>query len=119
MAKKTYTIIIKINGKTVEAMPGVSLTMGGKTRKPLTVNGVAGQHYTEEPVPSLTKFKVAHGMGVVIDDFRNATDVTLVAECDSGITYQCAGAYTTNALELSDGDGGLSIEMAGPPYEEI
>ena len=119
MAKKTYTIVIKVNGKTVESMPGASITFGGKTRKPLTVNGRAGEHYTEEPTPGMCKFKIAHGVDTEIDEVRNWTEVTLVAECDSGVTYQCAGAYTSNAIELADGDGGLSVEMTGPAWEPI
>lgn len=119
MAKKTYTIVIKVNGKTVESMPGASITFGGMVRKAVTVNGRAGQHFTEEPVPGACKFKIAHDADTNIDEVRNWTNVTLVAECDSGVTYQSAGAFTSNAIELADGDGGLAVEMTGPAFEEI
>lgn len=119
MAKKTYTIVIKVNGKTVESMPGAQITFGGMEREPLTINGQAGRHYIEKPAAGRVSFKIAHGADTDIDEVREWTDVTLVAVCDSGITYQMAGAYTTNAIALSDGDGGLAVEMAGPPFEVV
>jgi hypothetical protein len=119
MSQKTYSIIIKVNGDTLEALPGAQITFGGFTREPLMVNGKAGRHHIKKPVHGSCSFKLAHGPEVDIDAIRAWEEVTLVAECDSGVTYQMAGAYTTNALELADGDGGLSVEMAGPAWQVV
>jgi hypothetical protein len=119
MAQKTYTIVIKVNGKTVESMPGATIKFGGFTREPVVVNGRAGQHFIEKPEPGGCSFKIAHGADTDIDEVRNWKDVTLQGYCDSGGVYQCAGAFTMNSIELADGDGGLSVEMGGPPWEEI
>lgn len=119
MALKTFVIVIKVNGKTVESLPGAKLMFGGYDRKPLTVNGRAGEHFTEEPQPGGCSFKIAHSADTDVDEVRNWKGVTLQAYCDSGPVYQMAGAYTSKPVELSDGDGGMTVEMAGPPWEEI
>lgn len=119
MAQKTYTIIIKINGKTVESMSGATLRLGGFERESVMVNGRAGQHFIEKPVPGGVTFKIAHDADTDIDEVRGWKNVTLQAVTDSGAVYQMAGAFTKNNVELADGDGGLSVEMEGPPWETI
>ncbi|MCY1003993.1 phage tail tube protein [Nannocystis pusilla] len=121
MAQKTFNIVYKINGKAADALPGGTIKFGGKTRVPLKVNGRAGVHYTEDSEAGGATIKVAHGGegGITVAEIRSWKNVTLVAEFDSGETFQMAGAYTTNAFELSDGDGSISVELAGPEWEEI
>jgi hypothetical protein len=119
MAQRTLTIVFKVNGIAADAAPGGTIKFGGASRTPLVVNGVAGRDYTETPEPGGATFKVVHGADTDIETIRNWKDVTLVATTDSGKVYQMAGAYTTNAVELADGDGTINVEMGGPPWEEI
>ena len=119
MALKTSVITIKVNGKSVDCLPGCSIKLGGKTRTPLVVNGVAGTHYTEVDEPGGATLKIAHGADTDIAEIAAWTDVTLVAYTNSGKVYQMAGAYVVNNPELSDGDSALSIEFAGPRFVEL
>lgn len=119
MAQKTYTIVIKVNGENVDSLPGAQITFGGATREPIMVNGKPGRDFIVKPEPGKCSFKIAHGSDTDIEKVRSWVEVTLVANCDSGPSYQMAGAYVTNALEIADGDGALQVEMAGPPWEQL
>jgi len=117
MAKKTSIIFIKVNGKTIEAKPGITVSFGGMEREPVFAAGrVVG--YTEKVVNSSLDCSIAHDQNVSIDEARNYTEVTLVAETDTGVQYQCAGAWLASPPELKDENGGLSLKFAGPPMTE-
>lgn len=119
MAQKTFTIVIKVNGESVQSLPGAKLMFGGFKRTALTVDGRAGEHFTEEPQPGGAEFKISHGADTDVDQIRNWKFVTLQAFCDSGVAYQMANAFTSEAVDLSDGDGAITVKMSGPPWEEI
>ncbi|MBL9102164.1 MAG: phage tail tube protein [Myxococcales bacterium] len=114
MAKKTSIILIKVNGKTIEAKPGITVAFGGKEREPVIAAGrVVG--YIEKVVASSVDCTIAHDQNVNIDEIRNWTAVTLVAETDTGVQFQCDDAFVTNNLELKDEAGGIAVKFAGSP----
>jgi hypothetical protein len=114
MAKKTSIILIKVNGKTIEAKPGITISFGGKTREPVIAAGrVVG--YAEKVVESMVDCTIAHDQNVSIPEIQNWTEVTLVAETDTGVQYQCDDAFVTNNLELKDEAGGVNVKFAGSP----
>lgn len=116
--KKTGIITIKVNGKSLEGKPGIKFVTGGFART-LTKAGGRITGFSEEVEPSTVTVNIAHDADVSIDEVRGWTDVTLVIETDSGAVYQVTGAVLTKPPELSDGDGGLSLEFGGPPAEAI
>ena len=118
MAQATYTILIKVNGVTLEAR-SVKVSLGKPSREPQLAAGVMGRHYTVKPEPSKVSCIVLHRDGTSIDEIGGWSDVTLVLECDSGLSYQIDGAYTSNSPELSDEGGGVSVEFSGPPAIQI
>lgn len=117
MAQKTYAITVKVNGKSTDALPGAKIKFGGKTREPIMVDNRPGRDYIVKEEPGEITFEVAHGADTDIETIRAWVDATVVAVCDSGVTYQMAGAYLTNNPELADGK--IPITLTGPPFEQI
>lgn len=118
MAQATYTIIIIVNGKTLEGK-SVKWKWGTPSREPQMAAGVAGRHYTEKPEPSAVSVTVLHLGDFDPDEVGGWVNVTLVGQCDNGPRYQVDGAYVTNPIELGDEGAGVSIEFAGPPATKV
>lgn len=119
MAQATFTIVIKINGQTLQGTT-TKFKPGGVSRELKTAAGVAGRNHVEKPEPSMCSVTILHTPdGPKLDEIRNWTNVTLVAECDNGITWQVDGAMVTNPFELSDEGGGIALEFGGPPAVEV
>jgi hypothetical protein len=119
MAQATYTILVKVNGQTLEGK-GVKIKWGLPTREAQLAAGVMGRHYTVKPESSMVTVTLLHRDGSpTIDEIAGWQDVTLVCECDSGPTYQIDGAYVSNSIELGDEGGGISVEFTGPPAVQI
>lgn len=118
MAQATYTILIKVNGSTLEAK-SVKVKFGKPSREPQLAAGIMGRHYTVKPEASMVSCTILHRDGLSVDEVAGWEGVTLVCETDAGPTYQIDGAYVSNSPELSDEGGGISVEFAGPPAVEI
>lgn len=118
MAQATYTILIKVNGSTLEAR-SVKVKFGTPTREPQLAAGVMGRHFTVKPEASMVSCTLLHRNGLSIEEINSWVGVTLVCESDSGPVYQIDGAYVSNAFELGDEGAGISIEFAGPPAVQI
>lgn len=119
MSQATYTIIVKVNGQTLQGT-STDVTFGGVSREFKTAAGRAGVHYTEKPEMALLTVNVLHiPDGPTIEDMRNWRNVTLVAECDNDITYQSDGAAVTNVIKLGDEGKGIDLEFGGPPFIQV
>lgn len=113
MAKKTGVILIKVAGKTLQAMPGVTVNMGGMERTEVIANGdVAG--FYETPKASMIQCTVPHDANTNIDEIRGWADVVIVIKPDAGPSYQINGAFQSNVIELKDQGGGFAVEFKGP-----
>ncbi len=116
--KKTSIITVKVNGKSLEGKPGIKVNLGGPVRTPAKAGGrIVGYH--EEIEPSNITVNVVHDGDIDIEEVRGWVDVTLVLDMDSGASYQVDGAFVMKALEINDGEGGMSIEFGGPPASAI
>lgn len=119
MAVATYTIIVKINGQTLQGT-SVSFTPGGFTRESKTAAGKAGRHFVRIPQQSMCSVTILDlPDGPSLDEMRNWENVTLVAECDNGKAYQIDNAFVVNAFEISDEGGGIQLDFEGPEATEL
>lgn len=118
MAQATWTVLVKVNGNTLEGR-SVKVKWGTPTREPQLAAGVMGRHYTVKPENSQVTVTILHRDGFDLDEVATWENVTLVCECDSGPTYQIDGAYVSNSIELSDEGGGISVEFSGPPATQV
>lgn len=118
MAKKTGIILIKVNGKTLEAMPGVKFNYGNNTRTEVIANGgVTG--FFETPTASMVSCTIPHDQNTNLEEIMSWAAVTLVIKPDAGPSYQIDNAFQTNALELADAGGGFAVEFKGPRAEKL
>lgn len=116
MSQATYTIIIKVNGQTLQGT-STDITFGGFSREFKTAAGVAGRHHVRKPEAGMLTVNILHTEDTPsIDEMRNWENVTLVAECDNGLVYQSDGAAVTNVLKLSDEGKGIDLEFGGPAF---
>ena len=118
MALVTGTILVKVNGNTLEGR-SVKIKFGGYTKEAQTSAGVAGRHYFRKPEPSMVSVTVAHYGYFSLEEINAWDNVTLVVETDSGQTFQIDGAYVSNSIELGDEGAGISIEFTGPPAQAV
>lgn len=114
MAQATYTVIVKVDGSTLEGR-SVKVKFGTPTREPQMAAGVMGRHFTEKPENSQISVTILHRDGFDLDTMAAWRNVTLVCTCDSGPSYQVDGAYVSNSIELGDEGAGVTLDFAGPP----
>lgn len=114
MAKATYTVIVKVDGSTLEGR-SVKVKFGTPTREPQMAAGLMGRHFTEKPEASQISVTILHRDGFDLDTMAGWSNVTLVCTCDSGPSYQVDGAYVSNSIELGDEGAGVTLEFSGPP----
>lgn len=114
MSQSTWTIILKVNGETLEAR-SVKVKLGTPTREPVLAAGVMGRHYTVKPENSQITCIVVHRDGFDLDKWATTENVSVVCISDAGPTYQISGAFVSNSLEISDEGGGVTLELIGPP----
>lgn len=116
MSIATYTIIIKLNGTTLQGT-STDVTFGGHSREFKTAAGVAGRHHVRKPEMGQLTVNILHTEDTPsIDEMRNWENVTLVAETDNGLTYQMDGAAVMNVIKLGDEGKGIDLEFGGPPF---
>lgn len=119
MSQATYTIIVKVNGQTLQGT-STKIVFGGHSREFKTAAGVAGRHFTKKPEMATLTVNVLHlPDGPTVDEMRNWENVTLVAECDNELVYQSDGAAVTNVIELGDEGKGIDLEFGGPPFTQV
>ena len=107
---------IKVNGEQLNSKEGAKLNLGGIQRTPV----VAGSkvHYTERVMPSgleCTLLVTKDTNATKMNTWRN---VTITFEGDNGKKYTVNGAFTTEPLEVTDGNGEMPLKLSGPPAEE-
>lgn len=118
MSKKTGVILIKVSGKTLQAIPGVKVNMGGMERTEVIANGdVSG--FFETPKGSMVSCTIPHDEGTNLAEIQAMTDVTIVINPDAGPSYQISHAFQSNVIELSDQGGGFAVEFKGPKAKKL
>lgn len=107
---------IKVSGKTLRTMQGAKHDPGGTTRTPVKGARKGDIGYSEEQKESMTECEVMHDADFDVDFFRNATDVTIVFEADTGQSYIVKNAWLVDPPVITaEGGGKVPLKFAGPP----
>jgi hypothetical protein len=110
--KFTGICYIKIDGVLQESKEGAKLALGGMGRTPQFSNGaVVG--YTEKPKEATIEATFLDGPNSDLRELSDIAGVTVEFETDSGVSYIVREAFVTEPVELTAGDGEVSVKMAG------
>lgn len=116
---KTFSIAyIKVDGELLRSLPGAKLDLGGKVRS--SVVGASEVHgYSEAIKPAALECEISLVEGASLEKLRNITNATITFEADTGQTWIVRGAFTTETLNITAGEGGkVALKMEGQPAEE-
>jgi len=116
MAKVVGIVKVFINGELQRSKDGAKISLGGKERTIQTGYAVFG--HSEKVVPSMVEFTLANTADDDLIALGNLTDATVRFETDVGRSYVCTGMVVTKVIELTGGEGEVSIEMQGQPADE-
>lgn len=112
----TGIVYVHLNGSLLRSKEGATLMTGGKERTAQVGHKLFG--YSEKIVPAEVSLTIAHTADTSIAELNGYTEGTLVFECDTGVSYLIASAFTTKPVELTAGEGDLTLEMQGDPAIE-
>jgi hypothetical protein len=107
---------ISVNGRLLDTAPKPTFQAGGVKRTEVEADNSAGR-FNEQAAGSMLDCKVLATTGVSLRELQSYDDATVVVEFDTGQTYVMRHAYTSDAVEASDGS--ISLKMAGPEAEEL
>lgn len=116
MAQLTGIAFIKVDGVMLQTKPGAKLKLGGKKREPKIGHKVYG--YTETTEQAELDCTAYHSAAMDVEALRNATASVILFETDTGVTFQISNAFLLETLELTDGEGEISMKFAGDPAEQ-
>jgi hypothetical protein len=109
------TATIRMNGETLRTKAGAKHTPGGPERTAIPGARAKDVGYSEANTNSMTECEVMIDADFDIEKFRNARDVTVLFETDTGQTFIQKGAWCVGAPQLSDGGAGAAVKFEGPP----
>ena len=119
MAQVSARVTFSFNGKTIRTLPGATIKFGGVERTEV-IDDQGGVHYSEKTASGGVEATVPHTADTNIEELRNAVDMTVVAELDTGKRYMMRGAFVTAPIELSVNENGeMGVNLSGQPFEEI
>lgn len=107
----TGIAFIKIDGELTQSKPGAKINLGGFKRTPRTGNRVYG--FTEEVQAAEVELTIYHSAATPTESFRNATSAVILFETDTGVTFQVSNAFLMETVELTDGEGEMTLKFAG------
>lgn len=110
--------VIKINGRTLNTMPGAKLNLGGVNRKPTVgANKVLG--FSEEVKEPMLECQVALGKGETLRSLDFA-DASVSFFADTGQVYALGNAFLTETLEVTAANGGeVPLKISAMSCEEV
>ena len=110
---------IKVDGNTLETLPGATLDIGGSMRNTVVgADRVLG--YSEAPAPAELECRISLGKGITLEDLRNVTAATIQFEADTGQTYIMRNAWLAEPPKITQGDDGpVDLKFASGPAEEV
>lgn len=119
MSQRLGSALITADGLVLETLPGASIDIGGKERKPVVgSNSVHG--FAEVTKEAMVECEISVGPETSLEQIRSMTDVTINFQCDTGQAYIVRNAFVVDTLKLTEGEGGkVPIKFAGPPAEEL
>lgn len=118
MSQITGKATIKLDGEELLTDVSVTFNPGGVERE--AVMGPRGvQGHRETPVASSLQATVRHTQATNIIALGNITGATVLIETDTGDTYMMRKAFTTEPVELTTGEGNVSLNMSSYKTERI
>jgi hypothetical protein len=110
----TGTVVVRMDNLSLRSKAGAKLALGGFERSAEYADGaVIG--YSERPIAATISCTLVLTSTSDLDAVNSATNVSLLFECDNGITYLVANAFSTKPPEITGGNGEVSVEFAGQP----
>lgn len=107
---------ILMNGKELPTLEGATLTPGGKIRTPLVGSRVYG--FQEAPKEAGLSCTIPQRDGVSLFAIKNAVDVTISFECDTGEKFLLANAWCDGQCTLT-GKGEIAAQFNAVECKEI
>jgi len=108
---------IKVDGETLESLPGATLDIGGETREMKAGHRVYGS--VSKIKHSECKFQIVWKFDTPIEAIRSWRDKTLLFESDNGKKYQVPNATTLETLTLPDSENDIEVTMGGDVAEPL
>jgi hypothetical protein len=116
MAKLTGRVTIKVDAETLRTANGSSLDPGGVTRTRV-VDDQGRVHFTEETRASEVSCTVLHAADTDVERIKNATNLSITFEADSGAQYAVPGSFLEEPGAISGGE--WPITFVGQPAKRI
>lgn len=118
MGDVTGRLTLRVNGQVMPTKPGLKVQgIGGVERTPIEgENGIHG--YSTKKVPAVVEGAITDMGDLTLTDLANATDVTVTVEGENKKTYTMESAVCAGALELTSGEGEVSIKYIGKYWIE-
>ncbi len=110
--------VIAYDGKTLDAMPGASIDLGGIARKP--VNTMYQTGYSEERKHAVVECEIPVSKDTPDAEIAAIVNATVTFRADTGQTWMVRNAFCEDTLKLSAKDGGgMKLKLAGDPAERV
>lgn len=103
-----------INSQAYVLKEEPTIVIGGTVRTEITTPGGEGPFFGASEQNSSVSGTVIHTPGLLISDFQETVDATIVIECPNGKTVVIKNASCTDACELG-AEGGISFKFVGKP----
>jgi len=116
MGQVTGIVKIYVNGTLQRSKEGAKLVFGGKERTPQVGHSVYG--FSEKVVASQLEYTLAHLSDDDLIALNDTTEAEVKFETDTGISFLVTNAFTSKPIELTSGEGEVSVEMMGDPAEQ-
>lgn len=118
MAQVLGTAFIKVDGDLLRSNPGAKIDLGGTVRDPVVGAGTV-HGYAEKTKEATVECEISLAKGDSLSAIRNATNVTVTFEADTGQNFIVRHAFLTEPPVVSEGEGGkVPLKFAGMPAEE-
>lgn len=115
--QRTGKVFIRIDGTLYESAMGAALKNAMGVERPAAI-GTDVFGYTEKAVAPEVTAKFSHSNGLSLQSLANITNGTLTFECDSGPTFILRNAWYSTGMELTGGEGWLSVTFLAKSAEE-
>jgi hypothetical protein len=116
--KYTGICYVKVDGVLQESKEGAKLNVGGMERTALAANGaIAG--YSEKAKEATVEATFLDGPNSDLRKLSDTVDVTLEFTTDTGVTYVIRDAFVSEPVELTAGEGEVSVKFAGRAAEKM
>jgi len=109
----TGTCVIRMDGLSLQSKEKAKLDIGGKERMPIYADHVL-VGFSEKPIAAKVTATLAHSASTDLIAIRDARNVSIDFETDSGVIFLIAGAFATKSPELTAGEGDVDVEFMGP-----